>query len=461
MKVRLNWLLALAVLIMVSVSNLQGQEPNQVDPVVSIHTEPALGNGASGEYSSLRLLPGEKWQLLHWIEVEGGLTDTSVPCIVALGYKTNYYPLTYFKEWGFRPLPLLWDPFSNGTWQHSDSDWVYSFSYLADGKIGISGNFILSQIEGVNGKASSYQAGWAFDLIAVVFDDPYLRERRFQCQVNFWGIDGIRGDINGDSCVSIDDIQLYREYLSAGLDCSYIWGYFFKDRFGGGETNYGRGIVLFNSPNWVDLWLINLWLNNPADPVVQNLGIGQLMSMELTEAGPIPVPITSTLTGNELKIKVDNPEISTAVNITASLPEGKFWQKTEFMENGELIIRVPDVTAKYDIEAVKMNSGLTSALKEEGKKPLGFILGQNYPNPFNANTTISYFLPQDGRIEIVIYDLRGQKVRTLVKDSYRAGNHFVYWNGKNEYGEEAPSGIYFYRLISGSTSICKKLLFQK
>lgn|GEM_PF-6016324 len=445
MKVKLCWLLLLLLAIVV-----QGQDLG----VIRAFTEPACpGIGGEG-HSDLFLLPGEKWCLRQYIDV--GL-DTSTPCVVALAYGTDYSKLSFFKDWSFSPHSSTLPP--GGTWQYSDSNGVCCFSYLADEKRGIRGILLLSESNGVSPKTGWNYSYWNSDLVAVVYDNSYVAEYRYRYSVSFWGTDGIRGDINGDGCVSIDDIQIYREYLSSGLDGSYIWQNFFRDRFSGGETNYGRGIILFNSPNWVDLWLLNLWLNNSTDPLVQNLGIGLLMSMELTET-PIPIPTTSTLVGSKLNIRID-PGAPVAVNITASLP-GKFWQKTEFVENGELTIQVPDATAKYDIEAVKLNSRLASALKEEGKRPLGFILGQNYPNPFNATTTIPYSLPKDGEIEIAVYDLHGERIITLVKNyNYRVGSHSISWNGRNERGEIVPSGIYFYRLTSPDGSICRKLLLQK
>lgn len=75
--------------------------------------------------------------------------------------------------------------------------------------------------------------------------------------------------------------------------------------------------------------------------------------------------------------------------------------------------------------------------------PAGFALSQNYPNPFNLQTVISYALPSDGQVKLIIYNILGQKVRTLADGEETAGYKQVIWDGKNDRGEEVSSGIYF------------------
>ncbi|MCF7913380.1 MAG: T9SS type A sorting domain-containing protein [Candidatus Cloacimonetes bacterium] len=89
-------------------------------------------------------------------------------------------------------------------------------------------------------------------------------------------------------------------------------------------------------------------------------------------------------------------------------------------------------------------------------------LFHNYPNPFNPETTISFSLPEKSEIELSIYNVKGQKVKTLIAGSYEKGNHAVVWNGDEESGKPAGSGVYFYRLIANSKTIAvKKCLLLK
>jgi hypothetical protein len=93
--------------------------------------------------------------------------------------------------------------------------------------------------------------------------------------------------------------------------------------------------------------------------------------------------------------------------------------------------------------------------------PAPAILKQNYPNPFNPSTKICYTLKNPGPAELSVYNIKGQKVATLVNTEMTAGNHEVVWNGKDENGVGVSSGIYFYRLESGSVSLTKKMILMK
>jgi hypothetical protein len=95
--------------------------------------------------------------------------------------------------------------------------------------------------------------------------------------------------------------------------------------------------------------------------------------------------------------------------------------------------------------------------------PDEFSLGTNYPNPFNPTTTIEYAIPADGAglVELVIYNMNGQKVRTLVSETQDAGYYNVVWDGRNDVGELVSSGIYVYQIVSGSFTKNHKMTFIK
>jgi subtilisin family serine protease len=81
--------------------------------------------------------------------------------------------------------------------------------------------------------------------------------------------------------------------------------------------------------------------------------------------------------------------------------------------------------------------------------PTVFRVEQNYPNPFNPKTTISFSLPEAGRAQVVIYDLKGRRVRTLVDDVLPAQTHQVSWTGDDDKGHSVAAGVYFYKVTSG------------
>jgi FlgD Ig-like domain len=93
--------------------------------------------------------------------------------------------------------------------------------------------------------------------------------------------------------------------------------------------------------------------------------------------------------------------------------------------------------------------------------PSEYALDQNYPNPFNPSTTIKYQLTQDSKVNLTIYNLQGQVVRTLVNDNVAAGFQSISWNGKNEMGQTVATGMYVYRIQAGSFVSVKKMLMLK
>jgi immune inhibitor A len=96
-----------------------------------------------------------------------------------------------------------------------------------------------------------------------------------------------------------------------------------------------------------------------------------------------------------------------------------------------------------------------------GNSPAAYALENNYPNPFNRSTVIGYQTPSSGWVKVEIYNLLGQKVRTLVNEYRPAGKYTVEWDGLNQNGEEVSSGIYFYRLSAQGFSQTKKMTFLK
>lgn len=94
-------------------------------------------------------------------------------------------------------------------------------------------------------------------------------------------------------------------------------------------------------------------------------------------------------------------------------------------------------------------------------QPAEFVLQQNYPNPFNPETTIPFALPAPGKVQLVIYDLLGQEVRTLVSGDYSAGNHSIAWDTTDQNSVPVSSGVYFYRLEVNDQVMVKKMTLMR
>ena len=105
--------------------------------------------------------------------------------------------------------------------------------------------------------------------------------------------------------------------------------------------------------------------------------------------------------------------------------------------------------------------------------PAAYALYQNYPNPFNPMTTISFEIPdfartsipgaegERQRVTLVIYDVRGRRVSTLIDSNLEPGSHRVVWNGRNDGGSAVSSGIYLYSLRCGEQSYTRKMVVRK
>lgn len=93
--------------------------------------------------------------------------------------------------------------------------------------------------------------------------------------------------------------------------------------------------------------------------------------------------------------------------------------------------------------------------------PVEYKLEQNYPNPFNPSTTISFIIPEKGNVSLVVYNLLGEKIITLVNQEMNPGNHKAYWNGLNSSGIKVSSGIYIYKLSTNNFTMQKKMILLK
>ncbi len=122
------------------------------------------------------------------------------------------------------------------------------------------------------------------------------------------------------------------------------------------------------------------------------------------------------------------------------------------------------VTAKYD----EYESGPSNIIVVEMTEtdisliPLITELKGNHPNPFNPSTTIEFSIQNNSEIELVVYNIKGQKIKTLAQNEFTKGSYSIIWNGDNESGNPVSSGLYLYKLnVNGKTEAVKKCLLLK
>ncbi len=110
-------------------------------------------------------------------------------------------------------------------------------------------------------------------------------------------------------------------------------------------------------------------------------------------------------------------------------------------------VKLVDRTAHYlDVNL----EGITVTVNREVALPAAFSLSEAAPNPFNPSTSIAYEVPEQTRITLTIYNLLGQEVVRLMDQVQAAGRYEVVWHGINSQGAGVASGVYLYRIISGS-----------
>ncbi len=103
----------------------------------------------------------------------------------------------------------------------------------------------------------------------------------------------------------------------------------------------------------------------------------------------------------------------------------------------------------------------TTIIEENKDTPSEFAVTGNFPNPFNPETSIQFTLPDEGMVNLTIYNIMGQKVRELVADRMQAGTHSVRWDGKDDSGNAVSSGIYLSRLVCGENVAANRMLLLK
>ncbi len=121
------------------------------------------------------------------------------------------------------------------------------------------------------------------------------------------------------------------------------------------------------------------------------------------------------------------------------------------------------MTYYYKLQDVERNGATTEhgPVSAQVALPTELALAQNYPNPFNPATTISFELPTPQNVRLVVYNIAGQEIRTLVNGSFAAGVHDIIWDARDNAGQALPTGVYYYRLYTAKEVLTKKLLLTK
>ncbi|MDD2229209.1 MAG: C25 family cysteine peptidase [Candidatus Cloacimonetes bacterium] len=232
---------------------------------------------------------------------------------------------------------------------------------------------------------------------------------------------------------------------TVGSDCAWIDDIIFP------STNHVAGVPILS---------VN---NHNLD--FQDVAIGETLSMPLTISNLGTVSMMGTISSAEpffLSYDFTEPHLSQ----NYYLPAGEsvtinvnFTPSAMTLYNGELVITSDDPETSIAI-VVLTGSGGTVA-NSDLVSPLQTSLLGNFPNPFNPSTTIQFSLKEQSPVNMEIYNISGQKVRSLVKGIMPSGTHNIHWNGQDNSGKAVSSGVYFIKMDSAKYTSTKKMILMK
>jgi hypothetical protein len=163
----------------------------------------------------------------------------------------------------------------------------------------------------------------------------------------------------------------------------------------------------------------------------------QTHAVKVTEAVEFPVTIQSV--AYPLTISWNVSKGTASYELTDG-QGGRVFHAKEMQGEGTMKIANSNVS-KFSVKLVG-----------DGLLPTEFALSQNYPNPFNPTTNVKYALPVQSRVTMEVYNVLGQRVRTLVSDDQVAGYHVIEWDGMGNGGQHLASGVYFLQLSAKGTN---------
>ena len=268
-------------------------------------------------------------------------------------------------------------------------------------------------------------------------------------------------EMNEDEILTVD----FNEYLQLPEEINYVLNY-------SNTTNInvavdGRTVTFTPEVDWNGTEDITFSLQEAGqrlvltDTITVNVvAVNDTPTVELPEQLEFDVVEDSTMT-----FTVEAEDIDSELNYNWFINDEAQADTTNgftyiFSEPGDFVVKSIVSDEEYELEtvwAVHVEEGMGA----EGLVPTVTALNQNYPNPFNPETTINFSLQEAGDMALEIYNIKGQRVTTLVSSNLEAGKHSVVWNGKDESGRSVVSGIYFYRMRSGKYIETKKMILLK
>jgi hypothetical protein len=274
----------------------------------------------------------------------------------------------------------------------------------------------------------------------------------------------------GENTILIDEWQMLTFTFDNGIGSFYKNGYKIASRNNMGFPTAWNGFYIGNSnSNTIDGFVdeVRLWERAVGTAEIEYLYI---------EFVPFWGIISGTVIDAAKEVPVEGALIKAGMFETVTNAEG-YYEMDAAATMYDVICTVEGYDPEIALDII-VTDGETVTVdfiypftgsNDQELIPSGTFLFNNYPNPFNPSgagrsptTTISFSIPEDSKVVISIYNIKGQLVRTLVDENYERGLHNAIWNGKDTSGKSVSNGIYFYNLkVNDKSKAFKKMLLLK
>lgn len=288
--------------------------------------------------------------------------------------------------------------------------------------------------------------------IAQANDNIYFLGRNLQDEYQLFGINSVQQ-------VLFEDLGIIINYGSTPPDLLVDENIYFAYR----DTTLQCVVVEKYDISGQNLWLNNalMWdFTNGYEPILFRTGTNGLSVLISPNSNDLRFA-SMDLDGNSF-----TPFEGEIITETRG---GKRFESAHEMESGQIMFTwidycVSNLIYDPDYNAIAGQLYDFSVLSnDENTIPSSYSCQlSNFPNPFNPETTIFFSIPNDSKIELTIYNIKGQKVKTLIKDNFRKGDNSIVWSGEDELGKTVSSGVYLYKLnVNDKTKAVKKCLILK
>ena len=272
--------------------------------------------------------------------------------------------------------------------------------------------------------------------------------------------------------------SIWRKILNLPPGSPELWHYITTENFINGVELYEKVVPTLIDANQDTVYYSTFMVTaHTDDPYVffDSPPYSGFSVDNLSPEAPRDLSVSSTIIDNEI-YQVD---LSWSTSIAEDFAYYNVYRSDLNSEEAAIVFQTIEPTYadvvsewgnfEYWVTAVDYNGNESDASESSGVElsieqeiiPEEYALHQNYPNPFNPSTQIGYALPENSNVTIVIYNMLGSKVRTLINEVQDAGFRNVLWNATNDNGAPVSAGMYIYTIQAGKFYQAKKMILLK